>query len=80
MNSAIVSTVTGWAVTVWRLFVADSALAGFVVCWMALCWFAGGRLGATALGALLAIGPIVALWWSVRHAARTIRRAQLEDK
>jgi hypothetical protein len=70
--------IKGWLVTVWRLFVADKALAGFVVCWAVLFWITGRHLGGPWPAAILAVAPMVALWWSVRRAAHTLRR-RLEE-
>jgi hypothetical protein len=56
------------------LFVADTMLAVFVPAWIIAAWVCTRLLPTLPPGvmaALLAVGPVAALWFSVRHAART---------
>jgi hypothetical protein len=61
------------------LFVADTALAMFVPAWIAAAWACTRLLPHVppgAIAAVLACGPVAALWVSVRHAARAARSHQ----
>ncbi len=58
------------------LFVADAALAMFVPAWIAAAWACTRllpHLPPAFVTALLAGGPVAALWFSVRHAARAMQ-------
>jgi hypothetical protein len=63
------------------LFVADTVLAVFVPSWIAAAWLCTRLLPNVPPGVvtgMLACGPIAALWFSVRHAARAMRSSQHE--